>query len=168
MTFARVFTIVGVLVVLGFVNSAILGKERIIHDGEAIYLDLGPRDPRSMMQGDDMALRLPLAERIRATWTSMPAASRPREGEHRVVRIRLDERRVATLAEGDAAGTLPLRYRVRKDAAWIGTNAFFFQEGDDPVYAPARFGEFRLDRETGEAVLVGLRDAKLAPLGRSH
>lgn len=164
MTFARTFTIIGILVVLGFVNAAILGKERIIHGGETIYVELGPRDPRSMMQGDYMALRLPLADRIRGTWVTLPAEARPREGQHAIARIRLDERRVATLAEAGDANTLPLRYRVRAGAAWIGTNAFFFEEGKDGIYAPARFGEFRIDRETGEAVLTGLRDAQLVNL----
>ena len=166
MSLARLFTIAGLLLVLGFVNGAILGKERIVAEGETIYIELGPRDPRSMMQGDYMALRLPLAERIAGSWQAMPDASRPREGEHAIARIRLDERRVATLAEGAAEGTLPLRYRVRNGAAWIGTNAFFFQEGSEGAYSAARFGEFRIDRGSGEAVLVGLRDAKLARLGR--
>ena len=161
MTFERAFTVAGLLLVLGFVNSAILGKERIVHDGETMYLELGPRDPRSMMQGDYMALRLPLAERIAATWQAMPEASRPREGEHAIARVRLDDRHVAVLADGAAQDTLPLRYRVRNGAAWIGTNAFFFQEGSERAYSSARFGEFRLDRDSGEAVLVGLRDGKL-------
>jgi uncharacterized membrane-anchored protein len=54
-----------------------------------------------------------------------------------------------------------LRYRIRKNQVWIGTNAFFFEEGRAALYANARYGEFRLDRASGEAVLVGLRDKDL-------
>ena len=57
-----------------------------------------------------------------------------------------------------------LRYRLRGNQVWLGTNAYFFEEGSARHYERARFGEFRVDRDTGEAVLVGLRDAALAPL----
>jgi len=59
---------------------------------------------------------------------------------------------------------LRFRFRLRGGRAWLGTNAFFFQEGDANRYRDARYGEFRLDRDSGEAVLVGLRDAKLGAL----
>jgi uncharacterized membrane-anchored protein len=37
------------------------------------------------------------------------------------------------------------------------------QEGEAARYQGARYGEFRVDHESGEAVLVGLRDEALAP-----
>jgi len=154
-TATRALIAAGALLVLGVVNASIAGKEIVIRDGEVVFLDLGPRDPRSMMQGDYMALRFRLADQL---------GHEGKEGEHRVARIVLDDKRVATLAPPGAASTLPLRYRVRNGAAWIGTNAFFFQEGSEHRYARARYGEFRIDRESGEAVLVGLRDAALKPL----
>jgi uncharacterized membrane-anchored protein len=46
----------------------------------------------------------------------------------------------------------------------LGTNAFFFQEGDAERFSSARYGEFRVDRSSGEAVLVGLRDDALTAL----
>lgn len=153
-TATRALIVAGALLVLGVVNASIAGKERVIRDGEVVFLDLGPRDPRSLMQGDYMALRFRLADQL-------PGG---KEGEQLVARIVVDERRIATLARPGAASTLPLRYRVRNGAPWIGTNAYFFQEGADRHYAPARYGEFRIDRESGEAVLVGLRDAALKPL----
>jgi uncharacterized membrane-anchored protein len=157
---ARIFLAAGALIVLGTVNYGIASKELIKRGGEVVYLELGPRDPRSLMQGDYMALRFPIAARIAATWASAP----PREGEMLTATLLLDERRVATLAPPGAGAAIPIRYRVRNSQVWLGTNAFFFEEGADRRYAPARFGEFRVDRSTGEAVLVGLRDAKLNPL----
>jgi len=153
-TATRAFIVAGALLVLGVVNASIAGKELTIRDGEVVFLDLGPRDPRSLMQGDYMALRFRLADQL-------PAG---KEGEHRIARIAIDDKRIATLAPPGAPSTLPLRYRTRNGAAWIGTNAFFFQEGSDRHFARARYGEFRIDRESGEAVLVGLRDAALKPL----
>jgi uncharacterized membrane-anchored protein len=153
----RVLIALGTLVVLGSVNYAIYRKERIIRSGETVFLELAPVDPRSLMQGDYMALRFRLADSI-ATGRSdgtIPSAAL-------TVPIQIDERRVATL--GSRADGLRLRYRIRSGAVWLGTNAWFFEEGSAERYAGAQFGEFRLDRRSGEAVLVGLRDGQLAKL----
>lgn len=158
---ARLLLALGGLLVLGAVDYSILGKESIKRDGEVVYVDLAPRDPRSMMQGDYMALRFRLAQEIEA---SLNAGARPRDGEIRLAPIALDPRRVASLAKPGAASALSIRYRYRNGAVWLGTNAFFFEEGTDQRYAAARYGEFRVDRGTGEAVLVGLRDPNLKPL----
>jgi uncharacterized membrane-anchored protein len=160
----RILIAIGALLVLGAVNFSILGKERIKRAGEVIYLDLAPVDPRSLMQGDYMTLRFRLADQIQATLHKPGQDEGPREGEQRFADIVLDPRGVASLARPGAPATHRLRYRIRRDAVWLGTNAFFFEEGSDKRYAGARFGEFRLDRESGEAVLVGLRDARLQPL----
>ena len=47
---------------------------------------------------------------------------------------------------------------------WLGTNAFFFEEGTAERFSKARYGEFRVDRASGEAVLVGLRNDRLEAL----
>jgi uncharacterized membrane-anchored protein len=60
---------------------------------------------------------------------------------------------------------LKLRYRIRKHRIWLGTNAFFFEEGQAQALNGARYGAFKLDALTGEAVLVGLRDEQLQALG---
>jgi len=163
MTATRILIAIGALLVLGAVNFSIVGKERIKRGGEVIYLDLAPVDPRSLIQGDYMTLRFRLADEIRASLRA-PGAERPREGERRFADIALDPRRVASLAKPGTAATHKLRYRIRREAVWLGTNAYFFEEGREERYARARYGEFRLDRESGEAVLVGLRDDSLRPL----
>lgn len=156
---ARALIAVGVAVVLAAVNLSILGKEAIKRDGAVVYLDLQPVDPRSIMQGDYMTLRFRLAQDIENR-----DRSQMREGEVRMADVLLDEQRVGRLAQAGAAPTLRIRYRVRKGRVWLGTNAFFFEEGSESRYAPARYGEFRVDAASGEAVLVGLRDAKLKAL----
>ena len=164
MSATRILLILGAAIVLGAVDASILSKERIKRDGAVVLLDLGPRDPRSLMQGDYMALRLPLAEAIAASLalTGTPGDD-ARDGEVGFASVTLDDKRVATLAPADAPGSVKMRYRIRKGAVWLGTNAFFFEEGSESRYAPARYGEFRVAAD-GEAVLVGLRDAQLKPL----
>ena len=56
----------GALLVLGVVNAAIVGKETIKREGDTVYLPLAPVDPRSLMQGDYMALRFTLVRELEA------------------------------------------------------------------------------------------------------
>jgi uncharacterized membrane-anchored protein len=155
----RALIVLGALLVLGAVNVAIVGKERIRRDGEIVYLPLAPVDPRSLVQGDYMALRFALAQQLENT--AGRSANAPREGETRFAHVALDPQRVAHLATADTPASLRLRYRIRDGRVWLGTNAFFFEEGSAQRFATARYGEFRVDRANGEAVLVGLRDAAL-------
>lgn len=141
---ARVVAILAALVVLGGVNYSIAAKERIKTHGERIFLELAPLDPRSLMQGDYMALRFSLANSI----NSGASGSAP---------LIVDARGVATMNPDASAVGLRIRYRVRNGLVWLGTNAYFFEEGSADRYAGAKFGEFRIDRDSGEAVLVGLR-----------
>jgi uncharacterized membrane-anchored protein len=150
----RALTLLGAVLVLAGVNVSIVQKERVIRTGETIYLALAPVDPRSLMQGDYMALRFRLAAEI-DDW---------RAGEPRARRapLSVDARGVASLAPG--GGDLEIAFRIRNGQVWLGTNAYFFSEGTGARYTDARFGEFRIDAESGEAVLVGLTDADLNPL----
>ena len=158
---ARALMVVGLLLVLAGVNFAIYGKERTVRHGETIFLELAPVDPRSLMQGDYMALRFALADAIESQ-RDEGAASRERTAP-----LAIDARGVATLggALGVDDGTAPvIAFRIRGGRVWLGTNAYFFAERTADRYAAARYGEFKLDRDSGDAVLVGLRDAALEPL----
>lgn len=148
---ARIVIAAAALVVLVAVNGSILAKERIKTHGDRIYLQLAPVDPRSLMQGDYMALRFRIADEIPTESSGSWA-------------LKVDPRGVATLNPDRAAPGLRIRYRVQNGRVWIGTNAYFFEEGSADRYAGAEFGEFRVDRSTGEAVLTALRSADLAPL----
>ena len=145
---SRVLLIIGLALVLGVVNWSIAAKERIKSSGERIYLELAPVDPRSLMQGDYMALRFAIADRIDAT----ASGSAP---------LVVDARGIATLNPDASADGLRIRYRMRGGRVWLGTNAYFFEEGTAERYASARYGEFRMDRDSGEAVLTGLADQDL-------
>jgi uncharacterized membrane-anchored protein len=154
-----------IALVLAVVNREILAKESIRRDGTVILLELRPLDPRSLMQGDYMALRFALADALADdAGGELRPARLTGEGGFAFAPIRVDASGVATLAPPGTSEPLRLRYRIRGGQPWLGTNAFFFQEGEAERFAPARYGEFRLDARTGEAVLVGLRDAALKPL----
>ena len=145
------------VVSLVLVNVSIWGKERLLRDGKVVYLELAPVDPRSLMQGDYMALRFRLAE-------SVPAKS---AADGHVVAA-LDARGIATyrrLQEGKPveSNEVLLRYRVRDGQLKFATNAFFFEEGTGTRYEQARYGEFRVAPD-GELLLTGLRGKDLRKL----
>lgn len=154
----RALLLLGAILVFGGVNFQIVLKERLRAAGHTVYLDLAPVDPRSLMQGDYMSLNFALARQIAGAIDSEPRQSG-------VAVIRLDERRVARFSRFDTGAPLQpgearFRFRLRNGAVWLGTNAFFFEEGSGERYRGARFGEFRVN-DAGDAMLVGLRDAHL-------
>ena len=129
----------------------VVRKEQVLAQGTPVLLELAPVDPRSLMQGDYMVLRFDLATQISAEAGGLAP-------------LQLDEHRVARLDPSPEDATLHIRYRVRNGQIWLGTNAYFFEEGSAERFNGARYGEFRLDVQSGEAVLTGLRDASFRAL----
>jgi uncharacterized membrane-anchored protein len=150
--------------ILALANFSIYSRERLLTEGSMVLLHLAPVDPRSLMQGDYMALRFQAANNVRTLITS----DSPSDG---YIVLVLDERRIGTFARIDdgkplAANELKMRYRMRDQQVKFATNAFFFQEGDAPLYNKARYGEFRVDAN-GDSILTKLRDEGLTVLGRT-
>jgi uncharacterized membrane-anchored protein len=146
------------IVILVAVNWSIHAREQLLVNGRVVLLELAPVDPRSLIQGDYMALRFKVANDAFAS-----------KGGDGAIVIRVDDRDVGTFRRFDdgtplAAGEARLRYRLRNEFPKFATNAFFFEEGHANDYATARFGEFRVAPD-GEAILTGLRDADRRPLG---
>jgi uncharacterized membrane-anchored protein len=160
--------------VLALVAFSIAGKERLLETGKVVHLELAPVDPRSLMQGDYMALRFKIANDAepsmkRADSTGASGFSRKSlaTADGRIVAA-LNERSVASfrrLDDGKALGAdeVHLRYRVREGNIKFATNAFFFQEGTAKRYEAARYGEFRVAVD-GELLLTALRGKDLQPL----
>jgi len=148
--YARLGIVAATVLVLGAVNLSIVAKENIRTQGQRIYLRLAPVDPRSLMQGDYMALRFDIARHI----------SNEKSGS---VALIVAPNGVATLDPDQDAPGLRMRYRIRNGQVWLGTNAYFFEEGDSERFRGATHGEFRVDPESGDAVLVALTGDDLRP-----
>lgn len=151
-------------VVLATANYAIYNREQLLTDGRIVLLELAPVDPRSLMQGDYMALRFQVADNALGRWK---AKEDLRDGH---IVLKLDAQGVGSFARFDDDSMLGpdevrMRYRIRNERAKFATNAFFFQEGDAQLYETARYGEFRVDTQ-GDAILTGLRGQDLVALGR--
>ncbi|MFO7603571.1 MAG: GDYXXLXY domain-containing protein, partial [Gammaproteobacteria bacterium] len=52
------------VVALLLVNVSIYHKQQLLANGQVVYVELGPVDPRSLMQGDYMALRFQLGQAV--------------------------------------------------------------------------------------------------------
>ncbi len=160
------------LIALGIVNASIMQKESLLKDGEVVYLELAPVDPRSLMQGDYMALRFQVARELRRQLENRLSASGESvsdlQAQDGFVVVVLDENRVGRFARIDDEQVLKanerlMRFRVREGYVKFATNAFFFQEGSADIYSEARFGEFRVAKD-GELLLTGMRDKDLKKL----
>lgn len=161
--------IVAWLLSIGIAAAGIVDKERLLARGDTVYLRLAPVDPRSLMQGDYMALNFAIGMEITAAY-GRQAKAPSREA---VVVIRLDARGEGTLArlpQGEPLAADEHLLRVQSvPSRWggtlvqVSTDAWFFQEGQADRHAHARYGEFRVDAD-GRALLVGLRDDQLRPL----
>lgn len=172
----RIAAVVATLAVLAGVNWTIVQRERLVSSGRVVLLELAPVDPRSLMQGDYMALRFAIA---REAFHAIDADGRmtPGHGEDGArdgwIVADLDEHgvahfgRFADRAAGRATAgpsQILLRYRVRDGQPKFATNAFFFEEGQADRYASARYGEFRVAPD-GEMILTDLRDGTRQRLG---
>ena len=152
------------IVVLAVVSWSIHAREQLLSSGRVVLLELAPVDPRSLMQGDYMALRFKVAD------DAFGRGITDRSGNGHVV-VQVGDGDVVTFRRIDdgtplAAGEARLRYRMRDGVPRFATNAYFFEEGHANDYAKARFGEFRVAPD-GEAILTGMRDAARQPLGAS-
>lgn len=165
----RWIVIVATAVVLAVVNLAIWQKEHHLAEGDIVYLPLAPVDPRSLMQGDYMALRFALANRICMQLEERATEQTPSAADGSVV-VRLDEASIAHFERLDDGTPLAdderrLRYRLRHGEVRFATDAFFFQEGHAERFESAEYGQFRVN-EDGEMLLESLYDEALNRLGK--
>ena len=87
--------------------------------------------------------------------------------------IRLDENGIAELVniygpDSDEDRKIKddewlLKFKIRDGRVRLGAESFFFQEGHAEFYDNAKYGELKVS-ESGDPVLVGLRDDKMVPI----
>lgn len=157
-----------ILSLLG-VNHAIWNKEQLLDNGQSVFLELAPVDPRSLMQGDYMRLRFDLANKISSAQALKQTEETAKDGQ---IIVDVDAQGIGTfnaLSVGQdlASNQIKMQYRTRKNRIQFATNAFFFQEGDAGLFNAARFGEFKVD-ESGELLLKAMYDKDLNLLGENR
>lgn len=156
----RILIMAGLLAALALVAWEVSKKERLLAAGHVVHLELAPVDPRSLIQGDYMQLDYAIARR------TAHERSWPRDG---ALVVQADEFGVAQFVRLDRGepletGQRRLTYRIRGGRLQVGTNAYYFQEGDARRYEQARYGELRV-AEDGTSLLVALLDDRQQRLG---
>jgi uncharacterized membrane-anchored protein len=166
------------LIILALLNFTIFKREKHIETGTVVFLPLAPVDPRSLMQGDYMALNFAMSRDI---YNALPKTEHHRyfwrqevDGNDGFVVVSLDEKRVASFLsiykdEPLQKNQMLLQYRVRAGKVKFATNAFFFEEGTGSSYDKAKFGEFRVNQKH-ELLLIDMYDenlTKVVPLNKT-
>ncbi len=175
----RILIWVGTALVIGAALWRAVPREQLIASGEPLLLDLAPVDPRSLIQGDYMALdyaieQAALTDIEEAVGDDPNAVSSRMFSHDGVLILTVDDNKVGTYSrlgddsdltgEGLAPGEIAVRYRMSLGNVEIGQERWFFQEGLANVFEDARFGEFRVDA-AGRVILVGMRDQEFERLG---
>ena len=160
---------VAALCVFGSFGFMVWQKEAILRDGRTVYLELAPVDPRSLMQGDYMALNYALGQSFRRWEGETDKLEAPPSG---VMVIELDGHgagKFVRLYKGEVLATNEqlLRFHHAQGRVVIGAESYFSQEGTASNYARARYGELKVAKD-GTPLLVALCDEnferKSAPL----
>jgi uncharacterized membrane-anchored protein len=173
---AKMVAFISVILILVIVNGSIYKKQQQLSQGRVVYLELAPIDPRSLMQGDYMALRykiaLEISNALAKTKKHSQSAHRFNFFEVNYVIIKRDENNIAGFKalynkQAVADDELLLQYRVRNAVVKFASNAYFFEEGKASVYQGAHYGKFRVNAK-GELLLVNLYDKNLKKLGTTR
>ncbi|MBQ2096858.1 MAG: GDYXXLXY domain-containing protein, partial [Bacteroidales bacterium] len=129
----KIILAINLMLVLVFFVLSVLSKEATLANSRQILVQLAPVDPRSLMQGDYMALNYSITGRI---WDN--------GGKYVVVKV--DDDNVATFVrqQDDKTlndGELLIRWTTNKRGRKsIGADNYFFQEGTGDKYAVAHYG----------------------------
>lgn len=152
----------GVVLVSLAAGQAVRASEKLLAEGRRIYIPLRPVDPRSLVQGDYMALAFDTG--------ALPDPGRAGDGRAlsgpHVAVAAIDARGVAKFVALDAPpaqGQVPVQIRVKNRRWFVGSDAWYFEEGRAQDYGGAKFGQFRLG-EDGRLLLTGMADENLRPL----
>jgi uncharacterized membrane-anchored protein len=149
-----------VLLVLATAGVAIAQFEHTLKTGRVVNIALAPLDPRSIMQGDYMALAYAIDREL------------PEDAaQYKYAWLSVDAKQQASLHSLN--NSLPqepqlvaVLLRQRDGIVSVGPNAFFFAEGTGALYEQAPYGQLRVDAG-GKALLVSLLDENLHVLGEN-
>ncbi len=155
----RLLFLVATIAIGGLFAQQVIDAETLIRDGDTVLLELAPADPRSLIQGDYMAL----------AWSVERKLLDPLDGPATLI-LALDARRIVQSGRLDDGSVLtPGEHRFavarhpRTGSIAIEPHSFLFEEGSSALYAKARYGIFKVDRG-GRHLLAGLADTEAKPI----
>ena len=153
-------------IILVVFNYAIYAKEQIIKNGETVFLELAPVDPRSLMQGDYMRLNYDIALKLRDDFKKGKKTKNNNSyiihKKSGYVKVKLDDSNIAKYVGEHLGGALASDEKLfkYKNLGWrviIVPNSYFFQEGKRRIFDDAKYGVFKF-KGADNYVLVALAD----------
>ncbi|MFZ0023790.1 GDYXXLXY domain-containing protein [Acinetobacter sp.] len=147
---------------------------------ESIFVELAPVDPRSILQGDYMALNYQLhfagvdAAESAVNRASSDISIQDFKDQSQImsyVRLDLQRRVIQTsfdprllqIYPASSSKLLLKNPHNTFEALYPAANSFMFAEGLEPCYRNAKFAELKV-KENGKALLSDLLDQQLKPL----
>ncbi|EOQ75539.1 GDYXXLXY domain-containing protein [Acinetobacter lactucae] len=168
----KYFSLILALATMLFFAALVVKNEWHLHHSKSIFIELKPIDPRSILQGDYMALAYELhlqslkalagseseaLEQVVFNRSSVPAKV-ILDSQNRVVRTILD------INNSFSGQRLILKNpENRLQALYPASRSFLFAEGLAQCYEKAKYAEFKVNPK-GEAILFDLRGERLQPL----
>ncbi|WP_368677984.1 GDYXXLXY domain-containing protein [Acinetobacter lactucae] len=166
----KYFSLILALTTMLFFAALVVKNEWHLHHSKSIFIELKPVDPRSILQGDYMALAYELhLQSLKAlagsealgqvvfNRSSVPAKI-ILDSQNRVVRTILD------INNSFVGQRLILKNpENRLEALYPASRSFLFAEGLAQCYEKAKYAEFKVNPK-GEAILFDLRGEGLQPL----
>jgi uncharacterized membrane-anchored protein len=136
------------ILVLAFFAFSVIQKETVIDKGTEILLRLAPVDPRSLMQGDYMALNYEMFLEI--DYRSESGYLVVKVGNDRVAEfVRVQSNK--NVNDGEHL----IRFKRQSGRLSVGADNYFFQEGSAKKFENAKYGLLKVDAD-GNGILVGL------------
>lgn len=141
--------------------SQIIALNKVREDGQTVYLDLRPVDPRALMLGDYMRLRY-AEERVPE---GMDIDDLPPKGAFVMT---LNENNVGRFSHLDskakiASNQVKFNYTRTNRSLTFGAPRFYFENGTAETYENASYGVFKVS-PAGKAILVNLADEEFKTL----
>ncbi|OCY48587.1 GDYXXLXY domain-containing protein [Acinetobacter pittii] len=168
----KYFSLILALATILFFAGLVAKNEWHLHHSKSIFIELKPVDPRSILQGDYMALAYELhlqslkalagsegeaLEQVIFNRSSVPAKV-ILDSQNRVIRTILDTN------NSSAGQSLILKNpENRLQALYPASRSFLFAEGLAHCYEKAKYAEFKVNIK-GEAILFDLRGEELQSL----
>lgn len=171
----RTIALLGCALALFFAWNRYHDRASLIENGRVVLLELAPRDPRALLQGDYLRLRYRLADTLHALARPprSPGDRRSSPGDRTPVDARagaasgrlvlgVDENGVGRFRRIEDGTPLAgderiLRWRRIGNGIRFAGGAWFVQEGTADQWRGARYGLLRVN-EDGDALLSGLLD----------
>ncbi len=150
------------LLILFLFNYSIVKNEQHKEEGVTVYFELAPRDPRSLLQGDYMALNYEIIHDITKACLEWEKQGRHVPSQVQAY-IQIDEKKIGNFVSlkidgaehGKSEILLPFKFHENKVILSL-SKSYFFEEGQAKTFEKAKYGVFKYAHE--KLLLVHLAD----------